>query len=434
MSTSISRMNTLIILEILKKHSSLEKPLTNSAIMSLAQNELKKIRIIDDAAVDDSSEGKSKANKISTSTVQRILDELADLCFNYPSFAKLLGGSVRILLLDSIPGKSRFHIYNPDHDDPDEESSGTKRSLAGKTRYYCFDPVLSTEEINILATSIAANPFLSLEQNQTLNKKIMDMFPIQLSATDSGSSKQTIIPRTVEHNREHMKHEKLLANITFLLARIRSNLRVKVNYGKYDLEKHDLVSRSDNKFSELEPVTIAWSNGFAYLLAIKPGDYQQSDLSSQIYHYRIDRIIEIRDVIDNTGKPVTCTCIQKLGNNLDILEYQKQHPVMYGGKKQRITFLAKDYEDAPLANLLVDTFGLEYLIQKAGPNDGIYLGELFAENPDSWYRISVNATALGTELWAMQHADRVRILSPDSVVSDMQNRLLAAIRLNQPLS
>lgn len=434
MSVATARTNTLIILEVLKKHSSLEKPLTNTEILNLAQNELKKIRILDNTEIEDSTKKKSSSNSLSNSTVQRFLEVLADLCFNYPSFEKLLGGSVRILLLDNTPGKPRFFVYNPDMDDPDEENIDTKHSLSKKTRYYCFDPILSTEEINILATSIAANPFLSLKQNQTLNRKIMDMFPVQLSASGYGRSGQTIIPRTVENNREHLKHEKLLANITDLLAHIRANLRVNIHYGKYDLEKHDLVSRSNNVFYELEPVTITWSNGFAYLLAIRPGDYPQSDLSSHIYHYRIDRIIEIRDVWDEDGKPVTCTCIQKLGNNLDILEYQKQHPVMYGGKKQRITFLAKDYEDAPLANLLVDTFGLEYLIRKADPSDSIYLGDQFAEDPDSWYRISVNATALGTQLWAMQHADRVRILSPDSVVQDMQKRLQAAVKLNQPLS
>ena len=102
---------------------------------------------------------------------------------------------------------------------------------------------------------------------------------------------------------------------------------------------------------------------------------------------------------------------------------------MYGGKKQTITFLAKDSKTLPLANLLVDTFGLEYNVKKAGDSDTIYLGELYAEEPDCWYRVSVRATALGTELWAMQHADRVRIISPDSVVEDMKKRFEMAMKL-----
>ena len=230
-----------------------------------------------------------------------------------------------------------------------------------------------------------------------------------------------------------MKNAKLLANITFLLSRIRSNVRVQINHGKYTLMGHNLVSRNQDPFTEVEPITITWANGFAYLLALIPGDYEQDELSSQIYHYRIDRMIEIQDVVDEQGNPIPCTCLQKLGNNLDILEYQKQHPVMYGGKRQRITFLAKDAKDVPLANLLVDTFGLEYLVQKARPEDEIYLGSLLAEEPDSWYRISVNASAAGTELWAMQHADRVRIVAPDSIVKNMQKRFQDAMRLNQPL-
>ena len=427
MSTSVSRMNTIIILEILKRHSSLEHPITNSAIQRLARKELIKLSIIDEAACMESSDSKASPGKISTSTVQRILDELSDLCYNYPSFVRLLGGSVRILLNRNLPIDSGYMLYDPDKEDSD-------CSLSGKTRYYCFDPILSTEEINILATSVAANPFLSLNQNQKLNQKILDLFPVQLSSSGSGSSKHTILPRTVEQNKEHIKNEKLLSNISFLLSRIRSNLRVQIHYGKYDLEKHDLVSRSSNQFTEIEPVTLTWSNGFAYLLAIKVEDYKQEDLTSQIFHYRIDRIMEIRDVLDEQSHPVKCSFLQRLGNNLDILEYQKQHPVMYGGKRQRITFLAKDCEDAPLANLLVDTFGLEYFVQKAGENDSIYLGELFAKEPDSWYRISVNATAAGTELWAMQHADRVRILSPDSVVQNMQMRFQAALQLNHPLN
>ena len=427
MSSSISRMNTVIILEILKKHSSLEKPLSNSAIQNLARKELMKLRILDDVLPADSQEGKIPFGKISTSTVQRILDDLADLCYNYASLVQLLGGSVRILLSHIHSCEAGFYLYDPDKDD-------TEQFLSGKTRYYCFDPILSTEEINILATSVAANPFLSLKQNQVLNQKILELFPMQLSASGLCNSHSTILPRTVDQNKEHLKNEKLLANITFLLSRIRSNLRVQINYGKYSLEEHELISRNENHFTEVEPVTITWSNGFAYLLALIPGDYEQTDLSSKIYHYRIDRMIEIRDVMDEHANPVKCTCLQKLANNLDIIEYQKQHPVMYGGKKQRITFLAKDSADLPLANLLVDTFGLEYYVQKAGKADSIYLGDLLIDEPDSWYRVSVNATAPGTELWAMQHADRVRILAPDSVVSDMQQRFEAAMKLNHPLT
>lgn len=431
MATPISKINTLLLLEILKKHSSPEHPVTNSGIQELARKELRKLNIID--ATDSATSG-SKSGKISTSTVQRTLEELSELCYDYPSFAHLLGGSVRILLKNDTPGGSGFILYDPDIDDKENKNTGEiERKTQNKTRYYCFDPILTPEEINVLATSVSANPFLSFEQNQELNRKILDLFPVQLSSPGYGSSSGTIIPRTLDQEKEHIKNEKLLANITFLLSRIRANSRIRIHYGKYDLFRHDLITRSHDQFMELEPVTITWSNGFAYLLALKVHEYEQSDLSSQIYHYRIDRIIEIRDVLDDHSEPVKCSYIGKLGNRLNILEYQKQHPVMYGGKKQRITFLAKDYEDAPLANLLVDTFGLEYRVQKANTGDTLYLGDLYTEEPNSWFRITVNATAAGTELWAMQHADRVRIISPDSVVREMEKRFRAAMQLNRPL-
>lgn len=426
---SISRLNTLIVLEVLKKHSSFEQPITNTQVLNYAQIELAHMGMYEEKkkGAADANTDKSTSRQLSTSTVGRILDSLAELCAYYPSFTRLINGTVCIRLASNVPGRDGYITYDPSKDDPEEENYNPNHSLKGKTRFYCFSPLFTTEEINIIATSVAANPFLSLEQNQTLNEKILGLFPVQLSQT--GATRNTLLPRTINKENEHIKTEKLLDNLTTLLSYIRANHRIRINYGKYDLESHCLISRHNNEFTELEPITITWSNGYAYLLALIVRDYSKQDLSSEIFHYRIDRIIEVRPVLDDYYQPVSCSLLKNLSTSLDILEYQKQHPVMYGGKKQTITFLAKDSKTLPLANLLVDTFGLEYHVKKAGDSDTIYFGELYAEEPDCWYRVSVRATALGTELWAMQHADRVRIISPDSVVEDMKKRFEMAMKL-----
>ena len=120
MATPISKINTLLLLEILKKHSSPEHPVTNSGIQELARKELRKLNIID--ATDSATSG-SKSGKISTSTVQRTLEELSELCYDYPSFAHLLGGSVRILLKNDTPGGSGFILYDPDIDDKENKNT-----------------------------------------------------------------------------------------------------------------------------------------------------------------------------------------------------------------------------------------------------------------------------------------------------------------------
>lgn len=426
---SNSRTNTLIVLEILKKHSSMDHPISNSTVLQLAKAELRQMGILDpETAPADGEKKKAASRQLSTSTITRILDNLALMSHDYPSFVKLIDGRVCIRFASNVPGRDGYVTYDPDKDDPEEDNYDPNNSLKGKTRYYCFDPLFTEEEINILATSVAANPFLSLQQNQELNDKIMELFPVQLSATSR--SRRAILPRTMDSAHEHLSTETLLDNISTLLTYIRKNQRIRINYGKYDLENHCLISRSQNQFTELEPVTITWSNGYVYLLAVKVKDYEKRDLSSEIFHYRIDRIIEIRGAWTADNQPVYCSLIQNLDTSMDVLEYQKHHPVMYAGKLQTITFLAKDMENAPLANMLVDTFGLEYRIRKADESDEIYLGDLLAEAPDSWYRISVTATPLGTELWAMQQADRVRIISPDSVVDNMRKRFEIARVLN----
>ena len=40
---SVSRLNALLVLEVLKKHSSYEHPITNTQVLKYAQNELKKM-------------------------------------------------------------------------------------------------------------------------------------------------------------------------------------------------------------------------------------------------------------------------------------------------------------------------------------------------------------------------------------------------------
>ena len=112
---SVSRLNALLVLEVLKKHSSYEHPITNTQVLKYAQNELKKMGMYEEKEK-NFNPNQSVVRQLSTSTVGRILDSMAELCFYYPSFVKLLNGTVFIRLTSNIPGRE-YITYNPDKDE-----------------------------------------------------------------------------------------------------------------------------------------------------------------------------------------------------------------------------------------------------------------------------------------------------------------------------
>ena len=93
---------------------------------------------------------------------------------------------------------------------------------------------------------------------------------------------------------------------------------------------------------------------------------------------------------------------------------------MDSGKTEHISMRVKDSESFPIANPLFDTFGRS--IEISNIPDGAARQYLHCsrkeleEKGETWYLVKLTHSVDGTILWAKQHIDIARIISPDHVV------------------
>ena len=133
-------------------------------------------------------------------------------------------------------------------------------------------------------------------------------------------------------------------------------------------------------------------------------------------------MIDIRPCLDYSHKPLPVPDdILKYRKKFSALEYKKSHPVMYGGDKEDIRMLVCEDSSFFLGNMLLDTFGNKgFRIRPVSEKEAEqYLSastSSLAEKGETWFMVHLNHTIPGTVLWAKQHIEHVRILSPQKAV------------------
>lgn len=213
-----------------------------------------------------------------------------------------------------------------------------------------------------------------------------------------------------------------MENLTELVYHMELEHQIIIKYGMYNL-KGKLVCKRYSKDGKpmkhiLDPVSVLWANGFCYLVAHTP----KSKAPDDVIVYRVDRIMSIEpSYIPGTNKIVLIDDdVADYKKNFDSLKFLKQHPVMYSGKTEHISMLVKDSESFPIANPLFDTFGRS--IEISNISDGVARQYLHCsrkeleEKGETWYLVKLTHSVDGTILWAKQHIDIARIISPDHVV------------------
>ena len=378
------------------------------------------------------SQDGSKTN-ITYKTMRKHLDDL--WCFSSTSaysgiFKWAYGGSiVKCYLAPSSTRTKRRFIEASQYDDPHAEAETSANIKA----FYYFQPLLSAQELFMLLGSIQTNPYFSLDNISTLQRKLINMTTPELfkQACSSGRDFPALL---VDKD-----SARLLGNIAKLLEYIHSEIQIEVNHGRYSIanspsfqDKYPLAptrvaANGQVKWQRLDPVAIFQANGFYYLAAHN----DKSKGSDDIVSYRIDRIIDIRPFLDPLSKkpvPLDDTILQ-VRKNFSGLEYQKSHPVMYAGEKSDIQMLVREDPHFNPVNAILDTFGRDVTIRPVSDSDVITaLGHSAKELSDmgeQWYAVHLHHSISGTTLWAKQHINNVLITHPQEAV----DLLMADVKL-----
>lgn len=277
------------------------------------------------------------------------------------------------------PGKVRLIPYDKYEDtmlDPDRRNNTPRR--------YYLSNVLTEGEWRIFSDLIQVYPFVT----ETQARKFLTVL-------------NRLRPRPVQPPPSRYAYRRgngaLFRSIGILDEAIRAGRKVALTYGEYRLRQVKgrwtpvLVPRAANSRLEVEPYALMWSNGNYYLVARHRG----------MMNLRVDRILEAVPLNESFSPPA----------DFDPVAYRDSSPVMYPGER---TFVRMKCSTS-LINTLVDFFGS--LPQYATPGQ------------DGWVEVTMSIAPSGLKLFALQYADRVEVLEPQSLRREILATLEQAARV-----
>ena len=196
-------------------------------------------------------------------------------------------------------------------------------------------------------------------------------------------------------------NNQLFLTIEILDEAISKGLQVSFTYNNYDIDKK-LHPRKNSEGKEREyiinPYQIVATNGRYYLVC----NYDKYD---NVAHYRLDRITNIQ-LLDTPVKPKDK--VKGLENGLDLPKHMAEHLYMFSGESIIVKFIAKRY----IITEVIDWFGKDVK---------------FSNATDDEVTVTVKVNEMAMQLWALQYARHIRVISPKSLVEKIKNDIAFAM-------
>ena len=187
-------------------------------------------------------------------------------------------------------------------------------------------------------------------------------------------------------------NQALFYNIEIVDAAIEQGRQIVFCYNKYGADKK-LHKTSDQRAT---PYQMILRNQRYYLIAC-------NEKWKNLGHYRLDRITDI----SLTDDPATALrSLPGHANGIDYREYATSLPYMFTDKPENIEFLA----EPDIIDQIVDWFGDNARIEQNGDK----------------LKVSVKASPMAMEYWAMQYLNFVEILSPKTLRERIAENLKSA--------
>lgn len=184
--------------------------------------------------------------------------------------------------------------------------------------------------------------------------------------------------------RKNSKTENMevIKNIEDILKAIQNLSKITFEYWKYAIDKKlEPVIVSTPKVT---PYAIVYDEQQFYLIGIKEG-------KESFYHYRLDRIKNIKELNEKRDIPKTSAQIQ---------EYAESTIEMFAGNIEKIEAIC----DNPLLNPVLDKFGKNITIIK---------------NDDNTFKIILDTDRNGFLYWALKNLREVEIIKPISLRTEI---------------
>lgn len=243
------------------------------------------------------------------------------------------------------------------------------------TDYFVGNRIFELPELKLLVDAVQCSKFITHRKSNELIKKIENL---------ASKHQAMLLQRQVYvANRVKTVNESIYYNVDKLHTAIAENKQVSFRYFEYTVNKEKKFRKDGEKY-RVSPYALSWDDENYYLITFseKYGDFT---------HYRVDKMtdIEIADQV-RTKLPDD--------EHFNVADYSKKVFNMFGGEEETV----KLQFDISLVNVVIDRFGKDIPIEKAEENNFVV-------------RIKV-AVSSAFFAWVFQFGDKVKVLSPESVV------------------
>ena len=243
------------------------------------------------------------------------------------------------------------------------------------TDYFVANRLFELPELKLLVDAVQCSKFITHKKSNELIKKIES-----LASMHQATQLQRQVYVT---NRVKTMNESIYYNVDKLHLAIAENRQVSFRYFVYTVDKEKKFRKNGDKYIT-SPYALSWNDENYYLISFseKYGDFT---------HYRVDRMTDIE--INDQARAMLPD-----GERFNIADYSKKVFNMFGGEEDTV----KIQFDNSLINVVIDRYGKEITIEKADDKSFII-------------RINV-AVSSAFFAWLFQFGDKVKLLSPESVV------------------
>lgn len=238
--------------------------------------------------------------------------------------------------------------------------------------YLCERP-FENSELRLLIDSVLASKHISARQSQRLIEKLCAL-------TNRYFRRNVRHIHTVDQW-DKTENKELFLNIELVDEAIESDRMVEYDYNKYGVDK----KLHKSSFQRISPYQLILHNQRYYLMGYS------SYWKHMVYH-RLDRITHMQ-ISERSAVPLRT--IEGYADGIHYKDLATAMPYMYTDTPEVIVFLAPP----DVVDQVVDWFGQDIGIEQVGEQ----------------VRVTVRSSPTAMLFWAMQYADCVKIVSPQSL-------------------
>ena len=189
-------------------------------------------------------------------------------------------------------------------------------------------------------------------------------------------------------------NQSLFYNIEQIDEAIEKGYKIEFDYNKYGTDKKLHRTKTHNA----SPYQLILHNQGYYLMAL-------NEQWGNMAYYRVDHITNMK-VLEERITPLNE--VEGYEKGIDYSMFSSALPYMYTDKIERITF----YADETIVDQIVDWFGKNAKIEKC----------------ENKLKVTVKASSMAMEYWAMQYLNYVEVVSPSELRDKIKENLENAIK------